>query len=174
MTPRRRLGATALAIAVCAATAAGCSSSDNTSSDNSASPAGSTGTSSPQTESAVVTAPSPATATSTPFVDPVHRPPYIDHVTWVDTAVGPSLQIYPTPSGRASTSDDGAAVAWSEVLALAPGANTPGMQAQFDCHWDFARAVEPDKPSWNIEPDRPVVDRQQMIATRCNPGGPEE
>ncbi|MGV9858950.1 DUF2599 domain-containing protein [Gordonia sp. NPDC003425] len=175
MTSRRRLGATALAIAVCAATAAGCSSSDNTSSDNTASPAGSTGTSSPQTRSAVVTAPSPAVVSPPiPFVDPFHRPPYIDHVTWVDTAVGPSLQIYPTPSGRASTSYDGASVAWSEVLALAPRANTPGMQAQFDCHWDFARAVEPDKPSWNIEPGRPVVDRQQMIATRCNPGGPEE
>lgn len=109
-----------------------------------------------------------------PVLDPAHPPPYIDHVGWVDTAVGPSLQIYPTPNGRASIADDGADVAWREVLALAPDADNPGMKAQFVCHWDFARAVEPNKPSWNIEPRRPVVDDSTMIATRCNPGGPEE
>jgi len=113
-------------------------------------------------------------SSSGPVLDPAHPPPYIEHVSWVDTAVGPSLQIYPTPNGRASIADDGAQVAWREVLALAPDADTPGMRAQFVCHWDFARAVEPNKPSWNIEPQRPVVDNSTMIATRCNPGGPEE
>ncbi|WP_431816710.1 DUF2599 domain-containing protein [Gordonia jacobaea] len=107
-------------------------------------------------------------------LDPAHPPPYVDHVTWVSTAVGPSLQIYPTPNGRASIADDGAQVAWREVLALAPDADTPGMNAQFVCHWNFARAVDPNKPSWNIEPQRPVVDDSTMIATRCNPGAPEE
>lgn len=100
--------------------------------------------------------------------------PYVDHVVWVATPLGASLQIYPTPAGRRADSDVAMATAWAEVLALAPRAGTPGMQAQFDCHWTFARAVEPDKPSWNIEPWRPVVSDEQMIATRCNPGGPEE
>ncbi|MCM3895261.1 MULTISPECIES: DUF2599 domain-containing protein [Gordonia] len=107
-------------------------------------------------------------------LDPAHPPPYVDHVAWASTAVGPSLQIYPTSDGRASIADDGAEVAWREVLALAPDADTPGMKAQFVCHWNFARAVDPNKPSWNLEPQRPVVDDSTMIATRCNPGGPEE
>lgn len=117
---------------------------------------------------------SPYQSSPSPFVDAAHPPPYIDHVTWVQTAVGPSLQIYPTPNGRQSASDDGAAVAWAEVVRLAPTANSPGMQAQFDCHWTYARLVEPNKPSWNIEPDRPVVTEQEMVAARCNPGAPEE
>lgn len=109
-----------------------------------------------------------------PFTDTAHPPPYVAYVEWVSTEVGPSLQIHPTANGRRSGSDDGAQVAWAEVLALEPDADTPGMQAQFDCHWTFARLVEPDKPSWNIEPDRPVVTEKQMIESRCNPGAPEE
>ena len=103
-----------------------------------------------------------------------YPPPYIDHVTWVQTEVGASLQIYPTPNGRKTYDAAGADEAWREVLADAPDADTPGMRAQFDCHWNFARAVAPDKPSWNIEPSRPVVTDQVMFETRCNPGAPEE
>ncbi|MGC4961590.1 DUF2599 domain-containing protein [Gordonia sp. DT218] len=105
---------------------------------------------------------------------PVFDPPYVDHVEWVQTAVGPSLQVHPTTSGRRTDDPRGADVAWHEVLAQAPDADTPGMRAQFDCHWQFARLVEPNKPSWNLEPSRPVVTDQVMIETRCNPGGPEE
>lgn len=101
-------------------------------------------------------------------------PPYIDGVDWVVTEVGPSLQIRPTPVGRTVSGDGAADEAWREVLALDPGADTPGMRAQFDCHWTFARLVEPDKPSWNLEPGRPVVSDEEMIAARCNPGFPEE
>lgn len=111
-----------------------------------------------------------ATGSATPVIPP----PYVDHVEWVQTAVGPSLQIHPTAAGRRTENPDGADIAWAEVLRLEPDADTPGMRAQFDCHWDFARAVEPDKPSWNIEPSRPVVTDQAMIQTRCNPGAPEE
>ncbi|NED61894.1 DUF2599 domain-containing protein [Streptomyces sp. SID10244] len=105
---------------------------------------------------------------------PVYNPPYVDHVEWVQTAVGPSLQVHPTTSGRRTDDPRGADVAWHEVLTQAPDADTPGMRAQFDCHWQFARLVEPNKPSWNLEPSRPVVTDQVMIETRCNPGGPEE
>lgn len=105
---------------------------------------------------------------------PSAPPPYIDAAGWVQTAVGPSLQIRPTPAGRRVTGDGVAGEAWNEVLALAPDGDTPGMRMQFDCHWSFARLVEPDKPSWNLEPGRPVVTEQEMIAARCNPGFAEE
>ncbi|MGV9714187.1 DUF2599 domain-containing protein [Gordonia sp. NPDC003424] len=104
----------------------------------------------------------------------VYPAPFIDHVQWVQTTLGRSLQIYPTTSGRRTEADTAMAAAWAEVLRQAPDADTPGMRAQFDCHWNYARAAEPDKPSWNIEPWRPVVSDEEMIATRCNPGGPEE
>ena len=55
-----------------------------------------------------------------------------------------------------------------------PDAAIPGMQEQFLCHWNFAEFVEPGKVSWNLEPWRPEVDYNEMIATRCNPGGTEE
>ena len=57
------------------------------------------------------------------------------------------------------------------MLAQAPGADTPGMRAQFDCHWQYAEFAEPGKRSWNLEPWRPVVDYQTMIDAGCNPGG---
>jgi hypothetical protein len=89
--------------------------------------------------------------------------------------------VYPTPSARVAarqpgtTSVSGAAdEAWTEVLTLAPDADTPGMRAQFLCHWQFAEIVQPGKISWNLEPWRPVVDDAQMAASGCNPGGPEE
>lgn len=163
---------------VCVLTAAigGCAQHDPTPQGSSAvtSSVSAVASSSAATGSAGRTMPTVGSPAPTPTVDPLHGPPYIDHVQWVQTQVGPSLQIYPTSSGRQTTSTNGAVVAWAEVLALAPGADTPGMRAQFDCHWTFARAVAPDKPSWNIEPERPVVDAAQMVATRCNPGGPEE
>ncbi len=106
-------------------------------------------------------------------------PPYISHTEWVDTAVGPSLQVYPTAAGRRVTAPQAQVQAWREVVASsAPygrfSAQSPGMHAQFDCHWVWARAVAPDKPSWNLEPLRPVVGEDEMVAARCNPGGPEE
>ncbi|MFT4085865.1 MAG: DUF2599 domain-containing protein [Gordonia sp. (in: high G+C Gram-positive bacteria)] len=112
-----------------------------------------------------------STDTSEP---PSAPPPYIDRVAWAQTAVGPSLQIYPTPAGRQVSGTGVEDEAWGEVLKLDSGADTPGMRAQFDCHWTFARLMDPDKPSWNLEPDRPVVSESDMIAARCNPGGPEE
>lgn len=105
---------------------------------------------------------------------PEYRPPFIDHVNWTQTSIGPSLQVFPTPAGRSTVDDAAMRLAWREVLQFTPSADTPTMKAQFDCHWNFARAFEPAKPSWNLEPWRPVVSDDEMIATRCNPGGPEE
>ena len=64
--------------------------------------------------------------------------------------------------------------AWDEVLARSPEADTPGMRAQFVCHWQFAEVAQPGKTSWNLEPWRPVVDDAEMFASRCNPGHSEE
>ena len=106
-------------------------------------------------------------------------PLYIARTQWVQTEVGPSLQVYPTDAGRQVTEPGAQDTAWREVVAKSSpygqySASSPGMRAQFDCHWVWARAVAPDKPSWNLEPGRPVVDENEMVSARCNPGAPEE
>ncbi|OBH28798.1 hypothetical protein A5692_22330 [Mycobacterium sp. E342] len=112
--------------------------------------------------------------------DPVTvSPPFIDHIEWGQWHGLSSLRVFPTPSGRqAARQQPGDAAladaAWGEVLALSPNADTPGMRAQFICHWQFAEVAEPGKASWNLEPWRPVVDDAEMVASGCNPGGPEE
>lgn len=114
-----------------------------------------------------------------PALAPSPQPPFVDHTQWVRWQGLPSLRVFPTPSGRAAAQRPGSAAAgvdeaWGEVLALAPDADTPGMRAQFVCHWQFAELAHPGKVSWNLEPWRPVVDDAEMFATGCNPGGPEE
>ena len=106
-------------------------------------------------------------------------PPFVDHVVWTQWNQLPSLRVYPTPSGRAAAKTLGsvgpdADEAWSEVLALAPDAGSPGMREQFLCHWELAEVLQPGKTSWNLEPWRPVVDDTTMVGSGCNPGGSEE
>lgn len=105
-------------------------------------------------------------------------PPFIDHTEWAQWHGLRSLRVYPTASGRAAAKEPGTAAladeAWAEVLTLSPDADTPGMRAQFLCHWEFAEVAAPGKTSWNLEPWRPVVDDADMVASNCNPGGPEE
>jgi hypothetical protein len=111
--------------------------------------------------------------------DPRYPPPFVDHTQWAQWNHLPSLRVYPTASGRAAARSLGSAgpdadEAWSEVLALAPDAGTPGMREQFLCHWALAEALQPGKVSWNLEPWRPVVDDAAMVGSGCNPGGSEE
>jgi hypothetical protein len=112
-------------------------------------------------------------ATSTPY-----SPPFVDHTEWVHWGRLASLRVYPTPAARAAArqlgTDADADEAWTEVLARSPDADTAGMREQFICHWQLAEFVQPGKPSWNLEPWRPVVDNTEMIASGCNPGGAEE
>lgn len=106
--------------------------------------------------------------------------PLVARVVWVPTAGGGSLHVVPTQAGRTDKATTGAA-AWIQVQRLAKRAggkaaqvvDEPGMKAQFVCHWQFARIKEPKKPSWNLEPWRPVVSEKAMIDARCNPGGAE-
>lgn len=103
---------------------------------------------------------------------------YIDHTSWEQWGDLKSLRVYPTPAGRAQAATPGTQPqqdqAWAEVLAISPEADIPGMQAQFNCHWQFAEFIEPGKTSWNLEPWRPVVADAELVAAGCNPGGTEE
>ncbi|WP_036457026.1 DUF2599 domain-containing protein [Mycobacterium marinum] len=107
---------------------------------------------------------------------PVPSPPFVDHAEWAQWGSLRGLRVFPTSAGRAAASQFGmtaaaAAEAWAEVLALAPEADTPGMLAQFVCHWDFAEVAAPGNEQLE---SRAVVDDAEMIASGCNPGGPEE
>jgi Protein of unknown function (DUF2599) len=110
--------------------------------------------------------------------NPIYSPPFIDHTEWTQWQRLTSLRVYPTPAGRSASkspaSEAAGDEAWAEVLVKSAHADTPGMRAQFLCHWQFAENVQPGKPSWNLEPWRPVVDDAEMVASGCNPGGQEE
>lgn len=106
-------------------------------------------------------------------------PPYIEQARWVSYGGLPTLRVYPTVAGREvagelSKTGVQTAEAWHEVLTLASDADTPGMRAQFVCHWDFAEFAQPGKTSWDLEPWRPAVDDNAMMLTGCNPGGAEK
>ena len=97
---------------------------------------------------------------------------------WVSYDGLPTLRVYPTTAGRGIAGDIAktpaqTARAWGEVLALAPDADTPGMRAQFLCHWNFAEFAQPGKISWDLEPWRPPADQAAMLSAGCNPGGAE-
>jgi Protein of unknown function (DUF2599) len=130
--------------------------------------------------SAIVIAASFCSFTAGPArADPVNEgPPFIADAQWAHWGDLTSLRVYPTQAGRDESLIPGttaqAAEAWGEVLALSPEAASPGMREQFMCHWSYAETAEPGKTSWNLEPWRPAVDQQQMIAASCNPGGTEE
>ncbi len=103
---------------------------------------------------------------------------YIDHTEWVQWGDLKSLRVYPTAAGRAEAGTPGTLLqqnqAWAEVLTISPEADIPGMQAQFNCHWQFAEFAHPGKTSWNLEPWRPQVTDAELVAAGCNPGGTEE
>jgi hypothetical protein len=105
-------------------------------------------------------------------------PPFVARAEWAKWGDLSSLRVYPTESGRAAAAQVGttpqADEAWTEVLALSPDADLPGMRAQFMCHWQYAEFAQPGKTSWNLEPWRPEVSMDEMVAAHCNPGGTEE
>lgn len=106
-------------------------------------------------------------------VDPDAHRQLVDHVRWTRTSKGRQLQVFPTKAGRTDMFPTAAKHAWGEILAHAPSAASVGMYDQFLCHWNYARVVEPDKPSWNLEPWRPAVGYAATVAALCNPGGSE-
>ena len=113
-------------------------------------------------------------ASASPSLDP----PYVAHAEWAKWGDLSSLRVYPTESGRFAAGELGTTIqadeAWAEVLTLSPDAAIPGMREQFICHWDHAEFASPGKASWNLEPWRPEVSTDEMLAAHCNPGGTEE
>ena len=82
----------------------------------------------------------PASADTTP------SPPFIDHTEWQHWGDLVSLRVYPAAAGREAAGQLvkppwEADEAWGEVLAMAPDADTPGMRAQFVCHFRFAEVA---------------------------------
>ncbi|WP_459546227.1 DUF2599 domain-containing protein [Nocardia sp. X0981] len=116
---------------------------------------------------------STAAHTPVPAIDPHAGLPLIDHIEWTHNADGSRLLVYPTEAGRATTFPGADLRAWAEIRAADPTAATPGMWEQFRCHWEWARLVAPDKPTWNLEPWRPPVGYDATVEAACNPGGPE-
>ena len=110
--------------------------------------------------------------------DTAPSPPYVAHAEWAKWGDLSSLRVYPTDSARIAATQIGTTAqadeAWSEVLTLSPDADIPGMREQFMCHWSYAELAEPGKTSWNLEPWRPEVSGDEMVAAHCNPGGTEE
>jgi hypothetical protein len=110
--------------------------------------------------------------------DTVPGPPYVERAEWAKWGDLSSLRVYPTDSARVASTESGTAAqadeAWTEVLALSPDADIAGMREQFMCHWQYAELAYPGKTSWNLEPWRPEVSGDEMLAAHCNPGGTEE
>jgi hypothetical protein len=125
------------------------------------------------TTSVAATTPISTPSAAQPTVDPYADQALIDHVEWTEAIDGPRLLVFPTPPGRQTTFPGSEERAWQEVLAQSTDADTPSMRDQFVCHWEWARMVAPNKPSWNLEPWRPAVDYQATVRAGCNPGGPE-
>ncbi|MEU4311649.1 DUF2599 domain-containing protein [Nocardia sp. NPDC024068] len=133
-------------------------------------PATTAGTPSPSSSPAIGAA---ATRTPIPTVDPYAGMPLIERLEWTSNADGTRLMVHPTRAGRDTTFPGSDARAWQEVVRSDPAADTPGMWNQFRCHWDWARLIAPEKPSWNLEPWRPPVGYDATVDAACNPGGPE-
>lgn len=114
----------------------------------------------------------------TATADTVPGPPYVAAAEWAKWGDLSSLRVYPTDAARAASTQAGTTAqadeAWAEVLTLSPDADIPGMREQFMCHWSYAELAQPGKTSWNLEPWRPEVSADEMLAAHCNPGGTEE
>jgi Protein of unknown function (DUF2599) len=114
----------------------------------------------------------------TATADTVPGPPYVAQAEWAKWGDLSSLRVYPTDAARVASARTGTTAAadeaWTEVLTLAPDADIPGMREQFMCHWSYAELAYPGKSSWNLEPWRPEVSGDEMVAAHCNPGGTEE
>ncbi|MGW4364304.1 DUF2599 domain-containing protein [Nocardia takedensis] len=172
VTVARRAGA--LACLALVPLAAGCGGRDAQVSADKPADTSSATTAAPVTTTAtkVASAP-PSPMASLPTADPYADQPLIDHVEWTENVDGARLLVFPTVAGRRTVTGGNDERAWQEVLARAADAETPGMRDQFLCHWEWARLVAPNKPSWNLEPWRPDVGYQATVQASCNPGGPE-
>lgn len=96
-------------------------------------------------------------------------PPYILNGVWSLDEYGPVLAITPTDCGRKVV---GAEVDTLILEAIEKFGDNPrftgnlfGSMNQLACHVKRF----PDKPTWNLEPDRPYVGLDNTEAAECNP-----
>lgn len=108
---------------------------------------------------------------------------YVASGKWKLDEYGPVLEITPTPCGRdtfialknegdeekrAEARDHLDMEAIEKFSGNIQWRNTRGLINQLDCH-----ILEyPDKPTWNIEPDRPYVGYELTRQAQCNPSVP--
>jgi hypothetical protein len=124
-------------------------------------------------------APSPAASGTgeAPVESPPARPEppnYVETAEWVDTEEGPTLVVTPTAAARAAQGSYQAGMdGWDQLEALMPDlAANPArgrLRYQYICHQQFATVKEPDKPTWDLELDRPDVDYAATVQASCNP-----
>lgn len=106
--------------------------------------------------------------------------PYIEKGEWKDDPYGPILEITPTPCGRIINANEDLVARDKNFYALVGEMvirfstnryfeRLPTMVNQLFCH---ARLF-PDKPTWNIEPQRPYLSYDETAAAQCNPSVPK-
>jgi hypothetical protein len=101
----------------------------------------------------------------------------VDHVTWVPSPAGDggeTLQVYMTVQGENDARYDpnhafAEAATDAHLSTSSPYWGT--MQDQFICHAEVAATVDPNKPSWNLDDNRPDLGVWGDINAGCNPGG---
>jgi hypothetical protein len=71
--------------------------------------------------------------------------------------------------GSYAAGDEG----WRQLEALLPDLaeheSRDRLRHQYICHQQFATVKEPDKPTWDLELDRPDVGYAETVKARCNP-----
>ena len=97
----------------------------------------------------------------------------MESVAWTQAQGGTSLAVTPGERLRACAGPllrwESDPPGWDQVVALGgPVADSAAMRQQYACHLRFARS----KDVWRLEPWRPVVGEEQLLADRCNPSVP--
>jgi hypothetical protein len=116
---------------------------------------------------------------SQPVVPPVDASPseppdYIVEAHWEETAEGPTLVVTPTEAARAAAgSYEAGREGWEQLVSRFPDPRLDEAAArlrdQYICHQQFATIDEPDKPTWDLELNRPDVGYLETAKALCNP-----
>jgi hypothetical protein len=117
---------------------------------------------------------SPAPGASQPEPTSSVPPDYIAQAHWAETEDGPTLIVTPTDAARAAIGSWTAGeFGWIQLEALVAGlAEHPArdsLRHQFICHQQFATIENPDKPTWDLEANRPDVGYLATVEAHCNP-----
>ncbi|WP_448098991.1 DUF2599 domain-containing protein [Luteibacter yeojuensis] len=95
--------------------------------------------------------------------------PYIAGGAWKLDEYGPVLEITPTDCGRKVVGAEIDSLILEAIRKFGGNprltANLFGAMNQLECH----AKLFPDKPTWNLEPDRPYVGLANTEAAECNP-----